>query len=214
MRNVVSVEEAASIIASGRIIAYPTETFYALGADPFSQDAVDELLEIKGRSQEQGISLIIASFEVYSSWVAPSESAYHEELRTNLINRFWPGPLTAIVNLKPEVSQRLANGIASDDGSVALRVSSHIGARNLMLSCKGALTATSANLRGRPPCSKEDEVRRVFPDLPIVASDILQRAVPTDTNTQASTILDLRQLPFKIIRRGAIKIGCECAGFC
>lgn len=135
------IKEAAAILKMGGVVAYPTETFYALGVSPFDQRGLQRLFIIKGRSREKPVALIVAEPEMIKL-VALSPGIEVDKLMGTL----WPGPLTIILEARPDLSSLLTGGTSS----VGVRVSSCLVARELSQAFGGPITATSANLSGSP----------------------------------------------------------------
>jgi L-threonylcarbamoyladenylate synthase len=184
------IEEAAEVIQRGGLIAYPTETFYALGADALNQSALNRLFELKGRSREKVVSVIVASRAMLAELAA--EIAEQADI---LADRFWPGPLTLILKAKPGLPQ----GIVSAQGAIAARVSSHPVAHRLTNILGRALTATSANLTGKEEPTSAGQVVDSFTD----KIDLILDAGPTPGG-KASTLVDLTGKSARILRPGAI----------
>ena len=193
-----TIADAAAQIRLGRLVVYPTETVFGLGASPYSEIAVDTLLQVKDRSNEQGIPLIVDTTERVEELLAP-ESKAQQALRLELQQAFWPGPLTIVIQPSSGVSTRLARGIAAVDGSIAVRLSSHSQATRLAHATGGILTSTSANPRGKPAVVTEVELRAYFPDLPLIAGscDVEGKPLP-------STIVDVRSETLRVVRLGCI----------
>jgi L-threonylcarbamoyladenylate synthase len=191
--NEEKLAEAIRILIGGGIAAFPTETFYGLGADARNEAAVEKIFRIKGREFRNPIALIVADDREVSPLV--------EEIPATakiLMQRFWPGPLTLIFRAAPSVSSRLTAGT----GKIGIRVSTHPIARFLAAGLAGPLTATSANLSGGPECSSADAVIRTLGDLPDAVID----GGPTPGGA-VSTILDVTVSPPQILREGAISGG-------
>src|SRR4029079_5986016 len=127
-------EEAVNALRSGEIVCYPTETFYALGIDPFHEAAREKLYRTKGRSSEKELPLIASDQEIVARLCVTDDPRFEI-----LSNRFWPGPLTIVLPAKDGVNQ------------YAIRVSSHPVARLLAKSFGSPIVSTSANLSGLPP---------------------------------------------------------------
>src|SRR3989338_11425861 len=104
------------ILESGGVFAYPTETVYGLGADPFQREAVQKVLELKGRPLHQTPLLLIPNRE----WVGKLAKNI-SPLAERLMDRFWPGPLTIVF----ESSREIPSWLLRDDETIALRFSSH-----------------------------------------------------------------------------------------
>lgn len=140
------IREAARLVLAGRIIAYPTDTVYGLGCNPFDPEAVERLVQAKQRVKG-GLPLLVSSFREakrLGEFVATAE---------RLAEKFWPGPLTLIV--KPRV--KLPLKITGESSSVGLRVPNHGTARKLIEICGGVIVGTSANVSGHPSARSADE---------------------------------------------------------
>src|ERR1041384_6265931 len=125
--------KAAEVIASGGVIAFRTDTFYGLGADPFNAAAVARVRELKGREENKPILLLLSDTSVVDRFIADRSKEFEEVAR-----KFWPGPLTivghAVANLPPEIT--------AGTGTVGVRVPANDGVPDLVRQCGGALTAT------------------------------------------------------------------------
>jgi len=182
--------QAAEILANGDIIAYPTETFYGLGADAINEKAIEKIFSVKGRNFKNPISLIIGRADDIHPLVQDiPESA------KKLMASFWPGALTIIFLAANNVSPLLTAG----SGKIGLRVSSHPIAQGIVQKLKRPLTATSANLSGAPECTRASEVAEQIGDK--IDSIIDLGDTP---GTAGSTIIDVTCDPPVILREGAI----------
>jgi L-threonylcarbamoyladenylate synthase len=182
--------KAAEILANGGIIAYPTETFYGLGADATNEKAIEKIFAAKGRNFKNPVSLIIGhTGDVYPLVQDLPETAQ------KLMAAFWPGALTIVFLAANNVSPLLTAG----SGKIGLRVSSHPIAREIVQKLKRPITATSANLSGAPECVKASEVAEQIGDIIDAIVDL------GDTpGTKGSTIIDVTCDPPIILREGAI----------
>lgn len=143
---------AATIIRQGGLVAYPTETYYGLAADPFNAAAVARLAGLKGRISPRALILLIARADMAFDLadLGATARAWYDKLA----RRFWPGPLTLVLPLK----RRLRLPAAAGGSTVAVRVSSHPVAQQLV-GCVGApITSTSANMTGQPPATSAAEL--------------------------------------------------------
>lgn len=147
------IARAVSVVRDGGIIAFPTETYYGLGVDPFNEDALAKLFALKKRPAVKPVLVLIADHHQIGSLVSvvPGKAAL-------LMNGFWPGPLTLVLPAKPGLSPMLTG----TTGTVGIRVSSHLLAQDLPNECGLPLTATSANLSGYSPAVTADEVYDIF----------------------------------------------------
>jgi len=184
------IAKAAEILAAGGVIAYPTETFYGLGADATNEKAIQKIFAVKGRHFKNPVSLIIGQHEdIYPLVKDIPETAQ------KLMTAFWPGALTIVFSAADIVSPKLTAG----SGKIGLRVSSHPIALRIVQKLKRPLTATSANLTGMPECSLADEVAQQIGD----KIDAIVDWGKTQGG-KASTIIDVTCDPPVILREGAI----------
>lgn len=135
----------AAELRSGAVVAFPTETFYALGADPRSAAGVSEVFRLKGRPEDRRLPWIAASRAQVEAVAVLSENA------ATLADRCWPGPVTLVLPLR-----------GAGGGGVAVRVSSHPLARALAAALGHPVISTSANPTGAPPLTTAAEVRDAF----------------------------------------------------
>ena len=184
-------QRAARIVSAGGVIAFRTDTFYGLGADPFNAAAVAKIRELKGREENKPILLLISDASVADRFIADRSEAFEKVAR-----KFWPGPLTivgtAVADLPPEIT--------AGTGTVGVRVPADDNVRDLVRECGGALTATSANPSGREPARSAKEVSDYFAeriDLAIDGGEV--------TATEPSTVLDVTSTPPRVVREGAIR---------
>ncbi len=182
--------EAIRVLCEGGVVAFPTETFYGLGADARNETAVEKIFRIKGRNFRNPLSVIVANDRDVIPLVEEIPAAAKILMQT-----FWPGPLTLVFRASSSVLPRLA----ANTGKIGIRVSSHPLARLLAGGLGGPLTATSANLSGGPECSSADAVIRTLGELP--GSVIDGGETPGGAG---STILDVTIFPPRILREGAI----------
>ena len=184
------LDTAVDTVRSGGIVAYPTETFYALGVDPFNTKAIDRLFELKGRPADRPISVIIKDTCVLRTLVTEMPAA-----AIKLTARFWPGPLTIIF----KCVDALPSSVTAGTGTLGVRVSSSAVAGRLAAELSTPITATSANPTGQNPPTTAKEVLDFFGnkiDLLIDGGD-LPGGLP-------STLLDLTGKSAVILRPGVI----------
>ena len=182
--------EAVRVMREGGVVAFPTETFYGLGADARNETAVEKIFRIKGRNFRNPLSVIVANDREVIPLVEEIPAAAKILMQT-----FWPGPLTLVFRASSSVLPRLT----ADTGKIGIRVSSHPIARFLAAGLAGPLTATSANPSGGPECSSADAVIRTLGDLPDAVIDGGETP-----GGAGSTILDVTVFPPRILREGAI----------
>jgi L-threonylcarbamoyladenylate synthase len=182
--------QAAEIIAGGGIIAYPTETFYGLGADATNNEAIQKIFVVKGRDFKNPVSLIIAN----ENDIQPLVQDVPETAK-KLMDKFWPGALTIVFSASNDVSSLLTAG----SGKIGLRISSHPIALKIVQKIKRPLTATSANQSGMPECTLASEVNKQIGDKIDAIVDWGETK-----GDKASTLIDITCNPPVILREGAI----------
>lgn len=185
------IQIAANLILSGELVAFPTETVYGLGAHAFSAPAVNKIFEAKQRPPQNPLLVHISNPEQAEKLVTSLPPA-----ALQLMDRFWPGPLSLILPARMEVPPVVRGGKTS----VGLRMPSHPAALAL-LEKTGPVAAPSANLSGHPSPVTAEHVRA---DLDGKIAAILD-AGPTGGGVE-STVLDLSADSYTVLRRGGISI--------
>ena len=142
-----TLDRAATAVAAGDVVVYPTETVYGLGADALDADAVGQVFEAKGRDRDDPLSLGVASVDAALGHTRPTTVA------TAFMRAFLPGPVTVVVERKRTVPDALTAG----RDRVGVRVPDHPIARAL-LAKTGPLTATSANVSGTGSVTSVDDL--------------------------------------------------------
>ena len=146
---------ALNALQSGAVIACPTEAVWGLSADPGSEPAVQQILDLKQRPVEKGLILVAAAeaqLEFLLSDLAPEQRA--------LLHASWPGPNTWLV---PH-GGRVPSWVCGSHATVAVRVSDHPGVAQLCDAFGGPLVSTSANPAGADPAMNAAQVRAYFGD--------------------------------------------------
>jgi L-threonylcarbamoyladenylate synthase len=184
------VASAAARLRAGAVVAIPTDTLYALAADPFDAGAVTRLFAIKGRTADQAVPLIAASSAQVVERIGPLAPA-----AARLAERYWPGPLTVLM----PAPAALAAAVSAGTGRVGLRVPAHAVARALCAACDGPLTATSANLSGHAPSNDPNDVVRELGDAVELVLD-----AGRSPGGPPSTIVDVTGGQPVLVRAGAI----------
>jgi len=179
------------ILKNGGIIAYPTETFYGLGAKFDMEDSLKKLYDIKQRPEEKAMPLIIGNKGLLSVIAASIN-----DMALLLIDRFWPGPLTLIFLAKENLSEYITAGTHM----IAVRIPGESFALHLAKTASFPITATSANLSGTSPAQDAETVIRYFGD----KIDLIIDGGHTSGGLP-STIVDVTGDKIKILREGVIK---------
>jgi L-threonylcarbamoyladenylate synthase len=184
------IEQAAELLRRGGIVAYPTETFYGLGALASSQEALERLARAKLRPEGKPLPVLAADLDTAGEVVAG-----FEPLAARLAARFWPGPLTLVLPAAPGLARELTAG--SD--TIGVRVPGSEVARELSRRAGGCIVSTSANLSGGPPATTSAELD---PGLVAQLDGVLDGG-PTPGGL-ASTVLAVRDGQLTLLRAGAV----------
>ena len=150
-----SILDAAAVLQQGGIVAFPTETYYGLAVDPECERAVAKLFQVKQRQAYKPLLLLIDRSEQLYDLVSEIPHKYVE-----LMEKFWPGPLTLVFPARKDLSRQLTG----NTGTIGVRISPHPIARKLVRKMGKPITATSANLSGVAPAKTADEVFEMFQD--------------------------------------------------
>lgn len=182
---------AASVVARGGVMAFRTDTFYGLGADPFNRAALLKIFELKGRDEGKPI-LVIISDETFLEKLIEDRSA----LFSGVTQKHWPGPLTVVAKALENVPRELTAGT----GTVGVRLPDDEEVREFVRACGGLLTATSANPSNMSPARSADEVEAYFNGrIDLIVDSGLARS------EQPSSVLDLSAEVPRLIREGVIQ---------
>jgi len=183
---------AAEVLAADGLAIFPTETFYGIAADHANPAALAKLVALKGRDEDKPLALILSAAEEADRLAVGITPAARK-----LMARFWPGPLTLILQARPGLDPCLV----SADGGVGMRVSPHQAANGLAQALGRAITATSANLAGRPAVARVTELD------PLVAAgaDVILD-MGDCPGGMASTVADARYEPPLVLRAGAVDV--------
>lgn len=186
-------KDASEILKRGGLVAFPTETVYGLGGDAYDRTASQRIYAAKGRPSDNPLIVHIAEIsELEKLAVNIPAEAYL------LAEKFWPGPMTMILQRKDSVPRETTGGL----DTVAVRMPSHPIARRLILESGLPIAAPSANASGRPSTTKASHV---IEDLD-GKIDMIIDGGSSDIGLE-STIVDLTVKPALILRPGYITIG-------
>lgn len=184
-----AIDRAADAGAAGGLIAYPTETVYGLGADATDPAAVGRVFEAKRRSREKPVSMAVPSVDQATEYVRLSRR------ERRFARAFLPGPVTLVCARREGVPDVLTAG----RDRVGVRIPDHQRALAL-LARTPPLTATSANVSGRPSALRADDLD---PEIRAAVDVILPRETPpTDDDPAGSTVVDVAR--GEIHRKGAL----------
>ena len=185
-----SLSDIGALITCGGIIAFRTDTFYGLGADPFNRSAVQRIKQLKGREATQPILVVISDVDQIERFISGRSRAFDL-----LAERFWPGALTLIGTAAAAVPSE----VTADTETIGVRLPDDDKVRVLLRSCGGALTATSANPSGANPARTAGEVESYFG----AAVDLIVDGGAARVDLP-STIVNVCELEARLVREGVI----------
>jgi len=183
------IDEITNALKQGAIMVYPTETLYGLGCDAYNENAYNKLLEAKKRPSKKTMLLLISSLKM-----ALNLANNKQKILRIIANQFWPGPLTVLIEAKPNVPPWITN----EENKIAFRISNNKFTQLLIKKLNSPIISTSANISGSKPSNTISEAIEQFSDKVDIYIDAGKLESPP------STIIDISQLPAKIIREGLI----------
>jgi L-threonylcarbamoyladenylate synthase len=184
------IREAARVIGSGGIVVVPTRGLYGLAVDALNAEAVDRLYHIKGRPLDKPILVLIDSSARLAGLAVSIPSPAEQLMRA-----FWPGRVTLVLQALPALPANLTAGTAK----IGVRLVGHAVAAALVRAVGGPITGTSANVSGRPACSRIDHLDSTIAS----QADLILDAGPLEGG-RGSTVVDVTGNVAKILREGQV----------
>jgi L-threonylcarbamoyladenylate synthase len=179
---------AVKAINNNQVVGIPTETVYGIGVNPYSQEAVNKIFELKGRDEDKPLSILVSSY--YELQKLDIVSTIPE-----VVELYWPGPLTIVV----ETTKEFADGVGTKNPiSIGVRVPDNELAIEL-LKITGPLAVTSANRSGENDVTSNTEAEEIF------GVSIAEYLEGTSVHGSGSTIIDFRIEGGEILREGPLK---------
>lgn len=188
MRN--EIMEGAKIIKSGGIVLFPTETVYGIGANALNDEAVKKIFIAKGRAQDNPLILHISDMDMLDQITEDIS-----EVEYKLMDAFWPGPFTIILNKK----NGIANVATCGGDTVGVRMPSNKIAHDLIKESGVPIAAPSANISGKPSGTKLSDIIEELKD----KVDYIIDGGETDIGIE-STVVRVIDNNVKILRPGKI----------
>jgi len=187
-----SLNLAVDLLRQGKIVAFPTETYYGLAVDPDCASAVASLFAAKKRQGNKPLLLLIENMAQLDTVVQDVPPEYWP-----IIDKYWPGPLTLVFPAKATVNPQ----VTGKSGTVGVRISPHPVARELVRLMGKPITATSANISGHPPARSAQDVVAMLGDKIAYTVDDGPAAAGL-----SSTIVGVQNGRLILIRRGLIDL--------
>lgn len=184
------IELGGELIRQGKVVAFPTETVYGLGANALDIGAVEEIFRVKGRPMDNPLIVHIASIDELYNLVT-----YVPDIAIDLIERYWPGPLTLVLPKSDVVPSQ----VTADLDTVAIRMPNDPVALAFIRESGVPIAAPSANTSGRPsPTSAGHVIEDLYGKIPLILDGGECRV------GLESTVLDLLEARATILRPGGI----------
>jgi L-threonylcarbamoyladenylate synthase len=184
------LERAAGVLRRGGILAYPTETLYGLGVDPFQEGVLEKLRLLKERPPNRPVSILVRDMEMLEEVVRDISPRARR-----ILEAFLPGPLTAVLPARPHLPFLLTAGTEK----IGVRISSHPLLSSLFEHFPHPITTTSANRRSMSPAVNAVQIADAFPQ----GIDCILDAGPIPGGT-GSTVVDLTGREPVVLRAGAV----------
>jgi len=184
------IQQACKVLRRGGLVAFPTDTLYALGANALDAVAVERVITVKGRHYGKALSVLVPSVEVGARLAAHLSEGAH-----TLMETFWPGALTIVVKASPKMPSLLT----AASGTVGLRMPAGPVAQALLAAFAEPIIGTSANKAGGADPADAKAVQKAIGgqiDL-VLDGGRVSLGVP-------STVIDCTIQPARILREGAI----------
>ena len=194
--DVRAIAAAAAVVEAGGLVAFPTESFYGLGADALDSDAVARVFEVKGRPEHKALLVLVDSIDMAAGLAARVSDGARA-----LMARYWPGPLTLVL----EAAARVPAGLTGGGSTIGMRMPGHAGARALVRSAGRPITAPSANPSEAPPALTAAAVREYFEG----RVELILDGGPT-AGGAGSTVADCTVWPPRILRQGPVIVEAAC----
>jgi len=183
------IKKTSQIIENGGIVIFPTDTVYGIGCNPYNENSVKKIYEIKSRIELKSLPVLAYSLDVVK------EITIIDEFTEKIIEKYWPGPLTLILEL---TDQKLKKSLNLGN-KIAVRIPDSKCTLKLLEKCK-LLVGTSANISGNSSYTNPDECIKNIKNYDMFLNGGII------TSKGESTIIEIENEEIKIIREGALKI--------
>ena len=187
--NEEGIKKTHQIFQKGGIIVFPTDTVYGIGCDPYNQNSIKKIYEIKSRKKVKSLPILAYSLDIVKKIVVI------DEFTEKIIQKNWPGPLTLILELTDEKLKKSLNL----QNKIAVRIPDSKCTLKLLEKCK-LIVGTSANISGNSSYTNPDECIKNIKNYDLFLNG------GTIRSKGESTIIEVENKTIKIIREGALKM--------
>jgi L-threonylcarbamoyladenylate synthase len=185
----VGIKKTSEIIEKGGIVIFPTDTVYGIGCNPYNIDSIKRIYEIKSREKIKSLPVLAYSVDIVKKIVVI------DNFTEKIIQKYWPGPLTLILELK---DQKLKESLNLQN-KIAIRIPDSKCTLKLLEKC-GLIVGTSANISGNTSYTNPDDCMKNVKNYDVFLNG------GTITSKGESTIIEIENKKIKIIREGALKV--------
>lgn len=193
------VDKAAAALRAGGVVVVPTTCLYGLCGDAFNAAAVQKIFDIKNRPKDKPLLVLISNRRM-----VPQVAAHTAPLATALMDRFWPGQLTLVMQAR----EGLPAGLCSNTGKVGIRLVAHPVAAAVVRAVGGPITGTSANLSGAGGCASIDDLHRgIMESAEMIVDAGALKGGP------GSTVVDVTGTAPLVLREGVVPTADIIKGF-
>ena len=183
------IKKTSEIIEKGGIVIFPTDTVYGIGCNPYNIDSIKKIYEIKSREKIKSLPVLAYSVDIVK------KIAVIDKVTEKIIQKYWPGPLTLILELK---DQKLKESLNLQN-KIAIRIPDSKCTLKLLEKC-GLIVGTSANISGNTSYTNPDDCMKNVKNYDVFLNG------GTITSKGESTIIEIENEKIKIIREGALKV--------
>lgn len=187
-----NILKAIEVLENGGIVLLPTDTVFGICSRIDKQESLERLFKIKKRDEHQAVPILVSSTDMVKQYVEVFDGKVEK-----LMEDFWPGGLTIVLNAKKEKVLPLVRG---DGDTVGLRIPDMLSVFQIIDRLGVPIVGTSANFHGKPSVAKWQELD---PELVKLVDFVLEEDSLGGT---ASTVVDCSVYPWKILRQGAVNI--------
>ena len=180
------INKIVNAYENGQIIAYPTDTVYGIGCNPFNKDSVSKIYDIKNREGEKRFPILGFSKKELEKIVE------FNTIAEKISEKFWPGQITMLLPIRKEISQRISN-----NGKLAVRVPNNECVLSILEKCK-LIVGTSANISGEKSILDSNECKAKLPEIDVLVNG------GRITSLGESTIINFVEDELEVIREGSI----------
>ena len=187
--NEEGIKKTSQIIKEGGIVVFPTDTVYGIGCNPYSENAVKKIYEIKSREKIKALPVLAYSIDIVKKIVVI------DKFTENILQKNWPGPLTLILELKDQELKKSLNL----QNKIAVRIPDSDCTLKLLEKCE-LVVGTSANISGNASYTDPNNCIKNIKNYDLFLNG------GTITSKGESTIIEIKNEAIKIIREGALKM--------